>query len=76
MGPDGFPLELLKLGLQQDRTIFLKFHRLINFIWRGGRVQQQWKDEVITVFYNEGDKTKCGNYRSISLVSHVDKVLL
>ena len=28
VGPDGLPAELLKLGLQQDRTILLEFHRL------------------------------------------------
>ena len=31
---------------------------------------------VITVFYNRGDKTECGNKRGISLVSHAGKVLL
>ena len=28
VGPDGLPAELLKLGLQQDRTIVLELHRL------------------------------------------------
>ena len=49
VGPDGLPAELLKLGLQQDRTILLEFHRLTNLIWREGKVPQQWKDAVITV---------------------------
>ncbi|CAN0201616.1 unnamed protein product, partial [Ascophyllum nodosum] len=33
-GPDGVPAELLKLGLQQDRTILLELHRLTTLIWR------------------------------------------
>ena len=72
--PDGLPSELLKLGLEQDRTILLEFHRLTTLIWREGKVPQQWKDAVITA--QKGDKTECGNYRGILLVSHAGKVLL
>ena len=36
--PDRLPAELLKLGLQQDRTILLEFHRLNTLIWREGKV--------------------------------------
>ena len=76
VGPDGLPAELLKLGLQQNRTILLEFHRLTTLIWREGKVPQQWKDMVITVLHKKDDKTECGNYRSISLVSHAGKVLI
>ena len=76
VGPDGFPAELLKLGLQQDRTILRELHWLTILIWRRGKVPQQWKDAVITVLHKKGDKTECGNYRGISLVSHAGKVLL
>ena len=40
VGPDGLPAELLKLGLQQDRTILLEFHRLTTLTWREGKVPQ------------------------------------
>ena len=77
VGPDALPADLLKLILQQDRTILLELHRLTTFIWREGKVpQQQWKDAVITVLHKKGDKTECGNYRGISLVLHAGKVLL
>ena len=78
VGPGGLPAELLKLGLEQDRTILLEFHRLTTLIWREGKVPKQWKDAdaVITVLHKKGDKTECGNYRGISLVSHAGKVLL
>ena len=75
-GPNGLPAELLKLGLQQDRTILLEFHRLTTLIWREGKVPQQWKDAFITVLHKKGDKTECGNYRGISLVSHAGKAPL
>ena len=34
VGPDGLPVEMLKLGLQQNWTILLEFHRLTTLIWR------------------------------------------
>ena len=76
VGPDGLPAELMKLGLQKDQTIVLELHQLTTLIWREGKVQQQWKDAVITVVHKKGDKTECGNYRGISLVSHAGKVVL
>ena len=63
-------------GLQQDRTILRELHRLTILIWRQGKVPQQREDAVITVLHKKGDKTECGNYCGISLVSHAGKVLL
>ena len=65
VGPDGLPAELMKLGLQQDRTILMELHRLTTLIWRKGKVPQRWEDAVITVLHKKGDKTECGNYRGI-----------
>ena len=76
VGPDVLPAELLRLGLQQDRTILLELHRLTILIWRQGKVPQQWEDAVITVFHKKGDKTECGNDLVISLVLHAGKVPL
>ena len=76
VGPDGLPAELLKLGLQQHRTILLELHRLTTLISREGKVLQQWKDAIITVLHKKGDKTECENNRGISLVLHAGKVLL
>ena len=77
VGPDGLPAELLKLGLQQDRTILLELHRLTTLIWRKGKVpQQQWKDVIITLLHKKGDKMESKNHRGNSLVSHAGKVLL
>ena len=70
VGPDGLPAELLKLGLQQDRTILLELHRLTTLIWRERKVPLQCKNAVNTILHKKGDKTESGNYRGISLVSH------
>ena len=66
VGPDGLPAELLKLGLQQDRTILrelhrtilLELHRLTILIWRQGKVPRQWKDAVTTILHKKGDKAE------------------
>ena len=76
VGPDGLPAELLKLGLQQDRIILLEFHQLTTLFWREGKVPKRWKYAFSTVPHKKSDKTECGNYRGISLVSHACKVLL
>ena len=51
VGPDGLPAGLMKLGLQQDRTILLELHRLTILIWRQGKVPQQAVE-------------RCGQYRT------------
>ena len=41
VGSDGVPAELLKLNLQQDRTILLELDRPTTLIWRERKVPQQ-----------------------------------
>ena len=57
VGPDGLPVELLKLGLQQDQTILLELHRLTTLSWCKGKVPHQWKYAVITVLHKKDDRT-------------------
>ena len=76
VGPDGLLPKLLKLGLQQDRTILLELRRFTTLIRREMKVPQQWKDAVITVLYKKGNKTIWGKSRDFLLVSHAGKVLL
>ena len=37
---------------------------------------QQWKDAIIMVLDKKKDRTECGNYKEISLVTHAGKILL
>ena len=37
---------------------------------------QQWKNATIMVLHKKEDRTKCSNYRGISLVAHAGKILL
>ena len=43
---------------------------------RGGEVPQQWKDAIIKVLHKKKDRTECGNYRDILLITHAGKALL
>ena len=76
VGPDELPVEILKLGINQDPTVLWEFHRVIKLVWHQREVPQRWRDAMIKVLDNKKNRTECGNYRGISLVAHAGKVLL
>ena len=76
VGPDELPVELLKLGTNQEPTVLREFHRMIKRVWHQREVPQRWRDAVIKVLHKEKDRTERGNCRGISLVAHAGKVLL
>ena len=76
VGPDELPVELLKLGINNDPTVLRVFHLVIKRVWHQREVPQRWRDAVIKVLHKKKDRTECGNYRGISLVAHAGKVLL
>ena len=51
---DGLPVELLKFGLHQDRTILMELQRLTTPICCEGKVPQQGKDAAIAVLHKKG----------------------
>ena len=65
-GGDGIPAEVWKHG---GDNIFSRLHQLITNAWEVGSVPQAWKDASIVTNYKKGDRTDCGNYRGISLLS-------
>jgi hypothetical protein len=52
-----------------------EFNKLINSIWNKEELPEEWKESIIVPIYKEGDKTDCGNYRGISLLSTAYKIL-
>ena len=71
-GTDQIPAELIKAG---GRTISSEIHTLINSIWNKQELPEESKKSIIVPIYQKGDKTDCGNYRGISLVSTTYKIV-
>ena len=70
-GGDGIPAEVWKHG---GDNLFSRLHQLITNAWEVGSVPQTWKDASIVTNYKKGDRTDCGNYRGISLLSIAGKI--
>ena len=68
---DGTPAEVWKYG---GANLSNRLHRWIIKIWEEGHVPQSWKDANIVTIYKKGDRTECGNYRGISLLSAAGKI--
>ena len=65
-GGDGIPEEVWKHG---GDNLFSRLHQLITNTWEVGSVPQAWKDASIVTIYKKGDRTGCGSYGGISLLS-------
>ena len=70
-GGDGIPAEVWKHG---GDNLFSRLHQLNSNAWQMGCVPQAWKDASIITIYKKGDRTDCGNYRGISLLTIAGKI--
>ena len=71
-GIDKIPAELIKAG---GRTVFVEIHKLIICNWNKEELSKEWKESIIVPIYRKGDKTNCSNYRGISLLPTMYKML-
>jgi len=71
-GIDGITAEMLKYG---GEAISDWMHAMCILAWKEGRVPQDWtKATIVPVYKGKGDKSECGSYRGISLLSIPSKV--
>ena len=70
-GGDGIPAEVWKHG---GDNLLSRLYQLITNAWEMDYVPQGWKDGSIIAIYKKGDRTDCGNYRGISLLSIAGKI--
>ena len=66
------PAELIKAG---SRTICHEIHKLIISIWNKEELPEEWKESIIVPICKKVDKTDCSNYRGISLLPAMYKIL-
>src|SRR5271163_1874304 len=72
-GNDGITSEMIKAS---GETLAKEIHGICNQVWRDGKVPEEWTKSVLVTIPKKGDLTKCNNYRTIALQSHVGKVLM
>ena len=72
-GPDGITVEMLRAGGQHLHEQLLK---LLNIIIETRQVPSQLLISEIVLLFKKGDLLECSNYRPISLLCHVYKLLL
>lgn len=71
-GEDNILTELLKTDFQTSTNILYK---LINQIWSSEKVPQDWATGILIKLPKKGDQTQCCNWRGITLLSTVSKIL-
>ena len=65
-------IELFKFGRKSLKN---KLHRLICHIWEEEVMSEDWNMGINVPVLERGDKTECRNYRSITLLNVVYKIL-
>jgi len=71
-GTDQIPAELIKAG---GRTLRCESYKLTISIWNKEELPEERKESIIVPIYKKGDKTDCSNYRGISLLPTMYKIL-
>ncbi|CAH1249934.1 Hypp8727 [Branchiostoma lanceolatum] len=70
-GPDNIPLELIAHGGEVVET---RLFMIILRMWETKTVPADLKDATIITIFKKGDRSVCGNYRGISLLSIAGKI--
>lgn len=72
-GNDSIPPDLLK---KCKSSLLVPIHNIMVKCWSEGAVPQDMRDaKIVTLFKNKGERSDCNNYRGISLLSIVGKVI-
>lgn len=71
-GADGIPAEVFKHG---GTKLAKKLHGLFTLVWTTEKIPDELRDALIVTIFKKGDRTICGNYRGISLLSIAGKIL-
>ena len=72
-GGDGIPVELFQI-LKDD--VLKVLCSICQQIWKTQQWPQDWKTSVFIPILKKGNAKECSNYRTITLISHTNKVML
>ena len=72
-GGDGIPVELFQI-LEDDAVKVL--HSVCQQIWKTQQWPQGWKRSAVMPISKNANAKECSNYHTISLISHISKVML
>jgi hypothetical protein len=72
-GPDQKPIEVETFAESEEHLKIL--WRFFQEMFHYGEVPSEMKDVIIAILFKKGDKRDCGNYRGLSLIAHMGKVL-
>jgi hypothetical protein len=59
----------------RGRTFRSEIHKLVNSIWNKEELPEEWKELIIVPISEKGEKTDCGYFRGMSLLSTAYKIL-
>lgn len=71
-GPDGIAAELFKCNPRRMATLL---RPIIREVWVNKRIPERWKDGVIITIPKKGDLSQCINWRGITLLNTIEKLL-
>ena len=72
-GNDNITAEMIKQG---GEPLVKEIHRLCNMAWEQGRAPEEWKRSILITIHKKGSALDCENFRTISLISHMGKILM
>ena len=72
-GIDNIPAELIKYGGDHVKEAF---HALCQKIWQQKSWPKEWTQSLIIPIPKKGNIRLCQNYRTLSLISHPNKIML
>jgi len=70
--PDNLPAELFRT---YPNTIVNVLEPLFKKVWNSGQIPSEWKQGLIIKLPKKGDLTECRNWRGITLLNIIGKIL-
>lgn len=71
-GDDDISIDMIREG---GENLLSKITKLLNICLKEAEIPKAWKNANVILLYKKGENTKLDNYRPISLLSHIYKLL-